>query len=101
MKHNLKNKVFEIVKTIPYGKVASYKQIAIKIKNKNYSRLVGKFIATNRNWPEIPCQRVVYNNGKIGNWSLKGGSKRKAEILKAEGVIIKNGRASKEFFTKL
>ncbi|HOM68196.1 MAG TPA: MGMT family protein [Candidatus Paceibacterota bacterium] len=100
MKHNLKNEIFEIVRIVPKGQVISYKQIALKIKNKNYSRLVGKIIATNKNWPEIPCHRVIYHNGKIGRWSLKGGSKRKVQLLKTEGIVIKNNRVPKEFFIK-
>lgn len=98
IKQTLENKIFEITKEIPRGKVASYKQIALKVKDKNYSRLVGRIIATNKNWPEVPCHRIVYANGKIGNWSLKGGAKRKKDLLKSEGIIIKNNRVLKEFF---
>lgn len=98
IKQTLENKIFEITKEIPRGKVASYKQIALKVKDKNYSRLVGRIIATNKNWPEVPCHRIVCASGKIGNWSLKGGAKRKKDLLKSEGIIIKNNRVLKEFF---
>ncbi len=98
IKQTLENKIFEIIKEIPRGKVASYKQIALKVKDKNYSRLVGRIIATNKNWPEVPCHRIVYASGKIGNWSLKGGAKRKKDLLKSEGIVIKNNRVLKEFF---
>lgn len=98
IKQTLENKIFEITKEIPRGKVASYKQIALKVKDKNYSRLVGRIIATNKNWPEVPCHRIVYASGKIGNWSLKGGTKRKKDLLKSEGIVIKNNRVLKEFF---
>ncbi len=98
IRQTLENKIFEITKEIPRGKVASYKQIALKVKDKNYSRLVGRIIATNKNWPEVPCHRIVYASGKIGNWSLKGGAKRKKDLLKSEGIVIKNNRVLKEFF---
>ncbi|MCS7250441.1 MAG: MGMT family protein [candidate division WOR-3 bacterium] len=79
-------KVLEIVKKIPKGKVVSYKEIAIKLGNKNLARAVGQVLKRNPYPIIIPCHRVIKSDGKIGGYSL--GIKKKKELLKKEGILI-------------
>jgi O-6-methylguanine DNA methyltransferase len=79
-------KVLAIVKKIPKGKVMTYKEIALKLGNKNLARAVGQVLKRNP-WPiTIPCHRVIRSDGTLGGYSL--GKEKKKELLKKEGVLI-------------
>lgn len=91
-------KVLELIKKIPGGKVSTYKAIALKLKM--HPRVVAKELGKNPHPIKIPCHRVVHKNGRIGGYKL--GKKKKIELLKKEGVKIKNDRIDlKIFFHKL
>lgn len=83
-------KVFGAVSRIPKGKLATYKQIAIKIGHPNSSRAVGNALHKNPNAPFVPCHRVIRSNGDLGGYAK--GAKEKMKILKQEGIMIKNGK---------
>lgn len=77
--------VWKALLDIPYGKTASYKDIAIAINNPKASRAVG--MANNRNPIPIfiPCHRVIGSN-----WDLVwywGGLDIKTKLLETEGII--------------
>lgn len=83
------DRVYEIVKTIPKGKVMTYKEIANKLDCKAY-RAVGQALKNNPDPSKIPCHRVIKSNGKIGGYfgKTKGKNIReKIGLLKSEGVI--------------
>lgn len=83
---SFKEKVLEIVKKIPEGKVLTYAQVAAKSGNKNASRAVGNIMAANHD-KSVPCHRVVKSDGSIGMYNgLRG--KSKEAILKKEGVAF-------------
>jgi len=76
-------KVYEIVKKIPKGKVLTYMEVAKRAGNMKAGRAVGNIL--NKNYDsKIPCHRVVRSDGKLGGYNR--GAKRKKEILKSEGV---------------
>lgn len=75
-------KVWEALRTIPYGETRSYKQIAAGIGNENASRAVGM---ANHNNPVIciiPCHRVIGADGKLVGYA--GGLEVKAQLLELE-----------------
>ena len=76
-------KVYAVVAKIPKRKVLTYGQVAKKAGKPGAARAVGMFMSNNYN-TKIPCHRVVRSDGKIGNYN-RGGSERKAEILREEG----------------
>lgn len=77
-----KEKVLQIVKKIPQGKVLTYKEVAKKAGNEKASRVVGNLMAKNTD-NQIPCHRVIKSDGTLGGYNgLRG--KSKAEILKRE-----------------
>lgn len=84
-------KVIEVVKKIPKGKVLTYGAVAEKAGNAKASRAVGSVMAKNAD-KTVPCHRVVKGDGSIGMYNgLQG--KSKTEILKREGVKFKeNGK---------
>jgi O-6-methylguanine DNA methyltransferase len=87
-----KEKVLEVVKKIPKGKVITYGEVAKRAGNPNASRAVGSYMARNED-KNVPCHRVVKSDGSIGMYNgLQG--KSKLEILKKEGVTFtKSGKA--------
>lgn len=75
-------KVWDVLKTIPYGETWSYKQVAIALGKPTASRAVG--MANNRNpiMIVVPCHRVVGSNGDLVGYA--GGLDVKAMLLKLE-----------------
>lgn len=81
-------KVYNLVRKIPKGKVTTYKILAKKLKTS--ARAVGQALKRNP-WPkEIPCYKVIKNNGEIGGYSL--GVEKKIRLLKREGIKIKKNK---------
>ena len=83
MKHVTKfqNKVYEIVKKIPRGKVMSYKEVAEKIGKPRAYRAVGNALNKSASWrTDIPCHRVIRSDGSIGGY--RKGIKKKVKLLK-------------------
>ncbi len=74
--------VWKALSTIPYGKTASYKEIALKISNPNAVRAVGQ--ANNKNPLPIfiPCHRVIGSNGNLVGYA--GGLAIKQHLLALE-----------------
>ena len=81
-------KVWNFLKTIPKGKVITYKQLAISIKSPKAARAVANACAKNPYSPKIPCHRVIRSDGKLGGYSGKGGIKKKLKLLRSEKVSI-------------
>lgn len=85
-------RVYEAVKKIPCGKVASYKQIALMCGNINASRAVGNALHANPKPGEIPCHRVVNSFGFLAKDFAFGGVNEQAKLLRAEGINVEQNR---------
>lgn len=84
---------------IPYGKVATYGQIAAYAGNPRWSRVVGFALHVNPDPEHIPCYRVVNRMGEVSSAFAFGGENRQVELLEAEGVrFLENGRVDMEHF---
>ena len=81
-------KVWKFLKTIPKGRVKTYKQVAIGIKSPKSARAVANACAKNPYAPKIPCHRVIRSDGALGGYSGRGGIKQKLKLLKSEKVGI-------------
>ena len=81
-------KVWKYLKTIPKGKVKTYKQVAIAINSPKSARAVANACAKNPYAPKIPCHRVIRSDGLLGGYSAKGGIKTKKLLLKREGFRL-------------
>lgn len=80
-----RDRVMDIVRTIPKGGSMTYKEVATKAGNPLAARAVGAIMRTNYD-PEIPCHRVVRSDGSLGHYN-RGGMSRKREILIEEGAL--------------
>ncbi len=80
-------KVWKYLKSIPKGKVKTYKQVAIGINRPKSARAVANACAKNPYAPRIPCHRVIRTDGTLGGYSARGGIKKKRIMLKKEGFL--------------
>ncbi len=86
------DKVYEIVKKIPEGRVATYGQIARLLGNPRLSRVVGYALHVNPSPDTIPCFRVVNRDGRTSPAFAFGGQDVQKELLLSEGVeFLPNG----------
>ncbi len=81
-------KVWKYLKTIPKGKVKTYKQVAIGINSPKAARAVANACAKNPYAPKVPCHRVIRSDGTLGGFSSPGGTKTKKKLLKNEGFSL-------------
>lgn len=86
----MKEKVYEVVKSIPKGKVATYGQIALRLGNKSLARVVGNILHNNPDPENVPCHRVVNCNGRLACSYAFGGLDVQRSLLESEGVVFKN-----------
>ena len=80
--------IYEVVKSIPKGKVATYGQVARLAGNPRWSRVVGYALHVNPAPGVIPCHRVVNREGKVAPAFAFGGSDIHRELLEAEGIVF-------------
>ena len=93
MKNNVFGKIYEVLKSIPKGRVATYGQVALLAGNLRWSRVVGYALHVNPDPENIPCHRVVNRFGEVSKAFVFGGENAQVELLKNEGVtFLKNGR---------
>ncbi|MCP4913978.1 MAG: methylated-DNA--[protein]-cysteine S-methyltransferase, partial [Oligoflexia bacterium] len=77
-------KVWESVRSIPYGDIKTYGWLAEKLLNPGASRAVGNALSKNPIPLIIPCHRVVRSDGKMGGFSLSGGTMLKKKLIDLE-----------------
>ena len=88
----MSDKVYEFVKNIPRGKVATYGQIALYLGNRNFARVVGNILHNNPDPEHIPCHRVVNAQGKLAQSYAFGGIEAQRRLLESEGVVFKSNQ---------
>ena len=77
-------KVWKYLKTIPKGRVKTYKQVAKAIRRPKSARAVANACAMNPYAPNVPCHRVIRSDGSLGGFSAAKGVKLKQRLLKFE-----------------
>ena len=85
---NTFEKIYEQVKKIPHGKVATYGQIALMAGNPRWSQIVGYALHVNPEPGIIPCHRVVRKDGRVAKSFAFGGENVQRDMLLNEGVIF-------------
>lgn len=90
-KENSFEKIYDVVRRIPAGKVATYGQIAALAGNRRWSRVVGFALHVNPDPDGIPCFRVVNRKGEVSEAFAFGGENRQIELLEAEGIPCPDG----------
>lgn len=87
--YSFSQQVYEVVKRIPSGKVATYGQIAAILCKSKAARAVGQALNKNPQAPIVPCHRVVDARGHLRGFAQ--GLRVKEKLLKNEGIKVVNG----------
>jgi methylated-DNA-protein-cysteine methyltransferase-like protein len=88
---NFFERVYQVVKQIPYGRVTSYGAIAKAIGSAQSSRMVGWAMNASHNNSEIPAHRVVNRNGLLTGKHHFQGTNLMQQLLESEGIeVIEN-----------
>ena len=85
-------RIYEAVKKIPKGRVATYGQVAAMAGNPKMSRAVGNALHKNPDPDGIPCFRVVNSKGELAGEFAFGGKGEQAKLLMADGVEVTEGK---------
>lgn len=85
-------KIYEVIRRIPEGQVASYGQIAALAGNRRWARVVGYALHAVPSGSDLPCHRVVTRDGRMSRAFGSGRCNRQTELLKAEGVGFEGDR---------
>ena len=84
--------IYDVVKKIPKGTVATYGQVAALAGNKRWSRVVGYALHVNPDPEHIPCHRVVNRLGEVSKAFAFGGENHQITLLEQEGVSFTHGK---------
>lgn len=85
-------RIYEAVKKIPKGHVATYGRIAEMAGEPKMARAVGNALHKNLDPEHIPCFRVVNSKGELSGAFAFGGENEQARRLMADGVEVVNGK---------
>ena len=81
-----------MVRRIPYGRVATYGQIARMAGNPHWSQVVGYALHVNPDPHNIKCYRVVNRFGEVSRAFAFGGENAQIQLLQKEGIAVTDGR---------
>lgn len=83
--------IYDVIRRIPCGKVATYGQIAALAGNKRWARVVGYALHAVPEGSDIPWYRVVKKNGEVFGAAESAGGMYQTELLQKEGVGFADG----------
>ncbi len=84
---NFFDKVYELVRKVPEGKVTTYGEIARALGTRD-ARRVGHALHANPSGDTTPCHRVVTKDGKLSESYAFGGSIEQYAKLQEEGITF-------------
>jgi O-6-methylguanine DNA methyltransferase len=96
MNQDFKEKVYELLRAVPKGKVVTYGQLSKMAGKPKAARAVGMLMAKNPDAPATPCHRVVASDGSLHGYSGEGGIVGKKRMLLEEGVTFKGEKVDLE-----
>ncbi len=86
--------VYSLLRQVRGDRVVTYGELARAAGT--HPRAVAVFMRTNRDPDGIPCFRVVMSDGGLGGYSGPGGARRKAELLRMNGIAVERGMVDLE-----
>ena len=91
-------RIYEAVKQIPKGCVATYGQVAAMAGEPKMARAVGNALHKNPDPEKIPCYRVVNAKGELAGEFAFGGEGAQARLLQADGIAVVDGRVDLKIY---
>ena len=95
---NFTEKVYELTRKIPRGKVTTYGEIAKAIGKPDSARAVGQALRHNPFAPKVPCHRIIASSGDLHGFAGKFRNPEKARMLREEGIEVENNKVDLEKF---
>lgn len=92
------DKIYEVVREIPKGKVATYGQVAELAGNRRWARVVGYALHAIPDVGYVPWHRVVTKEGRVYRGADRGGNNLQVQLLEAEGVEFVDGNVDMKRF---
>lgn len=89
---NLSQKVYDYLRTIPKGKVVTYKQVAEYIGSKGLARVIGNILHKNPDGDKYPCYKVLNSKGELAEAFVFGGKEVQKRRLEADGIKVINNK---------
>ncbi|MFZ3274398.1 MAG: MGMT family protein [Lutibacter sp.] len=89
---NFFEKVYEVAKQIPFGRVTSYGAIAKYLGAAKSARMVGWAMNASHNNPDVPAHRVVNRNGLLTGKFHFDGTNLMQQLLENEGIVVKENQ---------
>ncbi len=86
------DRIYDVVRRIPRGRVATYGQIAALAGNPRWARVVGYALHVNPDPDSIPCYRVVNREGAVSKAFAFGGENMQIHLLESDGIPVCDGR---------
>ncbi len=99
---NFFERVYEVARQIPYGKVTSYVAIAKVLGAARSARMVGWAMNASHNLEDVPAHRVVNRNGLLTGKHHFDGTNLMQQLLESEGIVVKENQIidfEKHFWT--
>ena len=96
LQFNYMHQAIQLLKKIPRGKVATYKEMARVCDTS--PRAIGRIMAGNIDPVNYPCYKVVASSGELTGYSVPGGIKKKRALLEQDGVRFIGGLVDPKYF---
>lgn len=87
-----KAQLYELLTTVPQGKVVTYGRLALMLGNKNLARAVGNALHSNPDGDKYPCYKVVNSQGQLSAAYAFGGLEAQKRRLEADGIVVEDGK---------
>ncbi|MCX6817390.1 MAG: MGMT family protein [Candidatus Aenigmarchaeota archaeon] len=82
--------VYSLLRRVPRGKITTYGALAKAAGT--HPRAIAMFMKHNPDPVKTPCYKVVRSDGSLGGYSGRGGVKTKAQLLRKDGITLRNGK---------
>ena len=89
---NFFERVYAVVRQIPYGKVTSYGAIAKALGTARSARMVGWAMNASHHLEDVPAHRVVNRKGLLTGKFHVDGTNVMQQLLESEGIVVKNNQ---------
>ena len=87
-----KQALYELLLTIPRGKVVTYGTLAEMLGNRRMARAIGNALHSNPDGEKYPCYKVVNSKGELSRAYAFGGIDEQKRRLEADGIVVENGK---------
>ena len=94
--NGFRQRVYDLLRSIPHGRVVTYGRLAELLGDKQLARAVGNALHTNPDGDLYPCYKVVNARGELSFAYAFGGIEAQKRRLEAEGIVVTGNKIDLE-----